>query len=315
MTSYLIRRLLLSVLTAFLVSIIIFSSVRLLPGDIVLQLIEGSGYDPKAEDQLRDQLGLNRPALVQYGVWIGDVVQGDLGESLWTGEKVTSMIQDRVPVTLELAILTISVGAFIGILVGTLAAIFQDRWPDYLLRSASLLFISVPFFWTATLTVALPANWWAWTPPIGYVDFWDDPQQNLSVYWVPVLILGAWLAGSVSRMQRSAMLEVLRLDYVRTARAKGLRPVTVIQRHVLRNAFIPVLTILGIQAVFLLGGSVIAENIYSLPGMGSLMLSSLNVRDYPVVQGIALVFTFILLVMNLFIDLSYAVIDPRIRIQ
>lgn len=315
MGRYIARRLLLSVLTLLLVSIIVFGSVRLMPGDIVTTLLEGTGYDPAREDELRHQLGLDRPAYEQYFVWLGDVVRGDLGVSLWSGESISNLVQDRLIVTVELAIITTLIALLIGLPLGVLSAVRQDTPLDYATRSLAILAVSVPYFWIATLVIALPARWWGWTPPVNYQPFVDDPWTNIKVFLVPSLVLGVNLAGTIMRMGRSSMLEVLRLDYMRTARAKGLRERVVLTRHGLRNALIPVVTIIGLQLAFLLGGSVIIETIFALPGMGRLMVDSLSVRDYNVVQAVTLVFAAILVLVNLLIDLLYGVIDPRVKLE
>ncbi len=314
MGPYILRRLSLSLMTLLLVSIVVFSSVRLMPGDIVRTLLQDVGYDPAREAELRHELGLDRPAYEQYFVWLGEIAQGDLGVSLWDGRDVTEMIRARLPVTLELALSSIIVAILIGLPLGVLSAVKQDTPLDYVARSLGVLAISVPNFWIATLVVSLPARWWGWAPPLHYVSFTDDPVANIKVFITPALVLGVNLSGSIMRMGRSSMLEVLRLDYMRTARAKGLDERVVLYRHALRNALIPVMTIIGLQVAFLLGGSVIIESVFSLPGMGRLMIDTLTVRDYDVVQGVTLVFATIMVTVNLVVDLLYMVVDPRTKL-
>ncbi len=312
MTNYLAGRLLSSLLGLFVATFVVFGMLRLIPGDVVQHLLEGR-YDPAAEEQLREQLGLNEPVPQAYVTWLGGLVRGDLGESLSTGDSVRGMIQQRLPVTLELSVLALVCSMLVAFPVGVLAAVKQGSTIDYVLRGISVVFMSVPFFWLAALVISVPARTIEWTPPIGYEHFWDDPRQNLSVLIVPALVLGMNLAGVTMRILRTVMLEVLRLDYVRTARAKGLSERTVVVRHALRNALVPVVTIVGLEFAFLMGGTVIVETVFGLPGMGRLMLDSLTVRDYNVIVGVTVVYAAILVLTNLVVDLSYGVLNPRMR--
>lgn len=312
---YIIRRLLLSLLSVWLVSIVVFAAIRLSPGDIVTQLLEGTGFDPAKEAQLRESLGLNGSLPEQYVRWAGRLVRGDLGHSLFSGEEVGALIRQRLPVTIELAILTLTVSAAVGIPLGIIAAIRQDRAVDYVLRSLGIIVISVPYFWFALMVIVIPGRLWGWTPPVRYTPFFDDPIKNLSVFGIPALILGMRSAGVLMRYTRSGVLEILRLDFVRTARAKGLQERVVILRHVLRNAMIPTLTVIGLEAAFLFSGTVIIEQVFGLPGIGRLIIDSLSTRDYVTIQSAAFLLAVGIVFVNLLVDLSYTLVDPRIRVS
>lgn len=314
MRQYIIRRLILAIPTLFFVSLIIFGLMRLVPGDILMLKMGATVLAEKWEmDALRRELGLDKPLPLQYLEYVGGLVRGDMGESLWSGQPVTQAVMLRLPVTAELAVLGIVFALLIAIPVGVMSAIRQDTWTDYLLRGVAIAGISIPSFWLATLAIVLPAVFFRWSPPILYSPFFKDPLRNLQQFILPSLILGTALSASTARMTRSMMLEVLRQDYIRTAWAKGLGERTVIVRHALKNALIPVVTILGHQIAFLIGGTVILESIFTLPGMGSYLLDAINVRDYPVVQGITVLVSVWVVLLNLVIDVSYAALDPRIR--
>jgi peptide/nickel transport system permease protein len=313
MYRYLIRRLLLLIPTLFLVTLLVFSIVRLLPGSIVVLMMSEQGY---ASDRakLEQMLGLDRPYYEQYCRYIAKVFGGDLGVSFWTQEPVLDEILRRLPVSLELALLSMFFGLLIALPAGVLAAIRQDTWVDYLFRTIAIGGLSVPGFWMATIIIVLASIYWKWVPPMRFTPFLRDPLLNLSQFILPALILGFALSASVMRMTRSMVLEVLREDFVRTAWAKGLRESTVILRHVLKNAMIPVVTIIGLQLSTLIGGTVIMESIFVLPGMGRFLLDAITWRDYPVIQGINLFLAAGVLVLNLLIDLTYGFLDPRIRL-
>jgi peptide/nickel transport system permease protein len=297
-----------------LVSIFVFGMVRILPGDVVLaQLFEAPQFKPEDEARLREELGLDKPAVVQYFEWLGGVVRGDLGNSLWTGRDIWDEIWARVPVTVELALVTFVISQIIALTVGVISAIRQDSFIDYVLRLLSIGGLSIPFFWIATLVIVLGARYFDYLPPLVYYSFADDPVKNLQQFIVPALILAFGGSATTMRMMRSSMLEVLRQDYIRTAWSKGLRERQVIYRHTLRNAFLPVVTLQGAQISFLLTGSLIAEIIFNLPGMGRLAYDGVINRDYTMVQGIVLVFGTLFVVINLIVDLIYAWLDPRIR--
>ena len=313
MQRYIMRRLLLTIPAILGVSIIISGMLRLLPGDAVdLMLQDYSGYAKDAED-LREKLGMNRPFYVQYISWFGGIFRGDLGNSLKDQTPVTEELAKRLPVTFELGLLGLIFGLIFSIPLGVFSAVKQDTVPDYLARSLAIAMLAIPGFWLATLAITLPAIWFKWTPPLRYSRLTDDVGKNLAQMIIPALILGIGLSGSMMRLTRAQMLEVLRQEYVRTARAKGLNEWGVVFRHALRNAVIPVVTLLGLQMGVLIGGAVVLENVFNLPGMGRYLLQSLNDRDYPVVQAVVLLFAMLIIFTNLFVDLLYAWLDPRIR--
>jgi len=303
--------------TLLLVTIIVFLSIRLMPGTVIDQLQDQlAGVGEIDRDELMHVLGLDMPIHIQYGRWIGNLVlHGDLGTSLRTQRAVAEGIAPRVPVSLELGLIGIIVGLLIAIPVGVYSAIRQDTPGDYMGRSIAIGFISIPNFWIGTMVVVFPAIWWQWTPPIQYVPFAQNPIENLGQFMIPGVVLGLVLSGTTMRMARTMMLEVLRQDYVRTAWAKGLTERTVVMRHALRNALIPVLTTMGLNVPIMIGGTVIIEQIFCLPGMGRYFLDALSKRDYTTVCGLNLVIACFILVANLLIDLSYAYLDPRIRYE
>ncbi|MGK2964005.1 MAG: ABC transporter permease [Tepidiformaceae bacterium] len=315
MWAYIARRLLLSGVSVFLVILIVFFSVRLMPGDIVDQFFQDAGASQEDREALRDELGLNDPVYVQFGRYVSEVVRGDFGNSLWTGENISTMVQKRMPITIELGVLSLLYGTIIGIPLGVFSAVKQSSFLDYLLRSIAILGISIPYFWIAILTIALPAYYWHWAPPVGHVPFFSDPIENLKHYTLPAIVLSIFLAGTTMRMLRATLLEVLRLDFMRTAAAKGLARPVQLRRHALRNALIPVVTLIGLRFIFLLSGSAVIETVYGLPGMGQLMLDSISRRDYQVVQAVTLLLSFVIIGVNLLVDLSYGLIDPRIRVS
>ncbi|MGD9932098.1 MAG: ABC transporter permease [Dehalococcoidia bacterium] len=313
MIGYIARRLALSTVTIFLVMVIVFVAVRLMPGDIVDQFLQDTGAEAGQAEALRDELGLTDPVPVQFFHYVVGAVQLDFGESLWTGEEIRGLLIDRMEITFELAALTLILGVLIGLPLGVFSAVKQSTPLDYFLRSIAILGISVPFFWIAIVTIAVPAYYFQWAPPIGHVSFTSDPIENLKHYLLPAFVLSIGLAGGTMRMLRATMLEVLRLDFMRTASAKGLSRNVQLRRHALRNALIPVVTLIGLRFVFLLSGSAIIEQVYGLPGLGQLLLSAISHRDYQVVQAVTLLVAFIIVLTNLLVDLSYTIIDPRTR--
>ena len=319
MRTYIIRRLLLIIPTALIVTIIVFFTFRLIPGDIVdlmaaLQISQGSGSGEQRE-ALRRELGLDLPIHIQYGRWLSGVLRGDLGKSLWTKLPVAENIINRLPVSLEVGILGLIISLAIALPVGVLSGMRPETNMDYLLRSIAILFICIPNFWLATIILIYPSVWWAWSPRMTYISFMEDPLANLGMFIIPAAILGMWLSGVTMRLIRTMMLEVLREDYVRTAWAKGLKEKVIVLRHVLKNALIPMVTMLGLQLPVMIGGAVIVEYIFSLPGLGSLTVDAINRRDYPIVSGINLFVAGFVLVINILVDISYAWLDPRIRYE
>lgn len=312
MTIYLVRRVLLAIPVVFLVTLLTFSLVRLLPGDITLSMLQGS-RDQAATAQLREALGLDQPAHIQYVRWISGVLRADLGTSLRDGRPVINDIQRAFPVTLELTILASLLSALVGIPLGVVSAIYHDRFPDYAGRITSIIWLSVPGFWLGTLILVAGARWFRWAPPLRYTSFIDDPFLNLQQFFLPALCVAAYSAAAMTRLTRSSLLEVLQHDYIRTAKAKGLGSNAVIWVHAMRNALIPVITVMGIQVAFLLGGAVVIESVFSLPGLGRLTINAIQARDYPLVQAIVLIVALMVVGVNLLVDLVYGWIDPRIR--
>ena len=315
MRAYIIRRLLLIIPTLFILSILVFLSVRFIPGDVIdAMLAQMEMYVGIDREALERRLGLDVPVYVQYGRWIGNIFRhGSLGESLMGRGAVEEKIIDRLPVTIELGVMAIVIGLLIALPVGIYSAIRQDTAADYVGRSAAIIGLATPNFWLGTMVMIFPAIWWGWAPPLEWVPFTKDPLGNLGVFIIPSLILGTASAAATMRMTRTMMLEVLRQDYIRTAWSKGLKERVVIMRHAVKNALIPVVTLIGLQLPLLVGGSVIMENIFALPGLGRLMLDALNNRDYPVVSGVNLVFATAVVGINLIIDLIYPYLDPRVR--
>jgi len=291
---------------------LVFGLVRFVPGDAVLASL-GNQADRQTVSQLRHQLGLDRPALVQYGDWTSHALRGDFGRSLITKNAVSGEITRRLPITLELTVFALFFSIGLGLPLGILSAVFQDTPTDYILRAVNIVGLSVPSFWLGTLLILAPSIWFGWVPPFRYVGITANPWANFQQFILPGIALGYASSASIGRMTRSNMLEVLRQDYVRTARAKGLREQAIVLRHVLKSAFIPVLTIIGLQVSYLLAGSVILEQIYSLPGLGRLIVDAIFTRDYPVVQAIVVLMACVYVLVNLAIDVLYAWVDPRIR--
>lgn len=313
MKQYVLRRVALTVPTLALVSVIVFSMMRLMPGDVVLRMVEGQAYAPTL-DALRGELGLDRPAYVQYLDWIGGIVlRADFGQSYWTRQPILEEFAHRFPVTLELAALTILISVVIGILVGIVSAVRQDSLSDYLGRVLAIFALSVPYFGLAVLVVVLPSIYFRWTPVWTYVPFTTDPLENLKIMIIPALVFGVTRAGPIMRIMRSALLDVLRQEYIRTAWSKGLSERVVVLRHALKNALIPVISLIGLQTPLYLGGSVIIESIFRLPGVGLFFFEALTRLDYPVVQSVNLIIASLVVALNLLIDLTYAFLDPRIR--
>jgi peptide/nickel transport system permease protein len=312
MSDYIVRRLLLAVPTLALVMLMVFSVIRLIPGDVVELMVSEQAYAADKE-ALREELGLNDPVYEQFGRWVWALAHGDLGQSLWTKQAVTEELRNRFPVTAELGLYAILVGLIIALPIGVLSAVRQDTLADYVARSFAIAGISVPYFWTATLVIVFMPLWFNWSPPLRYVGWRDGPVDHLYVFLVPALLLGVYLSGSVMRMTRTMMLEVLRQDYVRTAWAKGLSERVVVVRHALKNALIPVVTIVGLQLAAAVSGTVIIESIFNLPGVGRYFYEAIIYRDYPSIQGTALVIAVAVILINILVDVTYAYLDPRIR--
>ena len=316
MHKYVIRRLLLAFPVLALSSLIVFGLMRVMPGDALILLMGESGNVGEKElAKLRKDLGLDRPYHEQYLLWVWQMVTLNPGDSIFTNEPIPVALKKAIPVTLELATLAMILGLTIAIPIGVLSATRQDKPADYVGRVAAVSGLSMPDFWLGTLIITFAAIWFHWIPPIGYVSIWDAPMKNLQQFLLPAAVLGFRLSAATMRMTRSTVLEVLREDYVRTAWAKGLEGRIVVYKHALKNALIPVVTIVGGQLGVLLAGTVVVETIFALPGMGRLTVEAIFFRDYPVVQTNVMLVAATLVTLNLIVDLTYAWLDPRIRYQ
>ena len=316
MRAYVIRRLLLLIPTLWIVSVIVFLLVRFLPGD-VLDLIESQFEAMNMQidrEAFMRMLGLDVPVHVQYGRWMeGILLRGTLGKSLFGDYAVEERILATLPVTLQLGVISLVIAQVIALPVGIYSAMRQDTAADYAGRTIAVIGLATPNFWLGIMVMIFPAIWWGWSPPMEWVPFAKDPAGNIAMFIIPSLILGTALSATTMRMTRTMMLEVLRQDYIRTAWSKGLRERAVVVQHALKNAFIPIVTLIGAQLPILVGGSVIMENIFNLPGLGRLTVTALTSRDYPLVSGVNLFFAAAVMLNNLVIDLVYAFLDPRVR--
>jgi peptide/nickel transport system permease protein len=316
--AYAIRRLLALVPTLLFASLIVFLTVRLIPGDVIDLMLSQNDIsaDKQSRPRLEAALGLDTPMPLQYVRWVGEIVlHGNLGHSLWQNTPVTSLLAERMPVTFELGLLALLIAIVVALPIGIIAAIRQDTIGDYIGRSFSILMLAVPGFWLGTLVIVFPSIWWGWSPEIQYIPLWSNPLGNLGQMIVPAAILGCALSAITMRLTRTMMLEVLRQDYIRTAWAKGLDERRVVIRHALRNALIPVVTLIGLQAPVLIGGAVIMEQIFVIPGMGLLLLDAVSQRDYPIITGVFLVVGVAVQLINLAVDLSYGFLDPKVRFR
>jgi peptide/nickel transport system permease protein len=316
MRGYFLRRLVALIPTLFFASVIVFATVRLIPGDIIDLMLSQNDISANKQSraQLEAALGLDTPIYIQYFRWIGALLfEGSLGRSLWQNTPVMEDILHRLPVTFELGLYALIVSLIVGIPIGVYSAIRQDTTGDYIARSFAILALALPGFWVATLVMVLPSIWWGWSPAVKYVSFAQDPLGHIGQLIIPSLILGKAFAAVIMRLSRATMLEVLRQDYIRTAQAKGLPLRTVVTRHALRNALIPVVTLVGLQAPLLFGGAVIMEQIFVIPGMGLLLLEAVSTRDYPIITGVFLIVGVAVVFINLLVDLSYGLLDPKVR--
>jgi peptide/nickel transport system permease protein len=320
MGKYAIRRALLFIPTLLVATILVFTLFWVVPGDPALTILAGGEGDsgavsPEQLQQLRQTLGLDRPIYVQYASWLTNALRGDLGTSLWYKTPVWNQLKDRFLVTMELAVMAIVLAICAAVPLGVISAVKQDTGLDYLSRIFSSIGIALPTFWFGILIVYAFATFFEWLPPLGYATLWDDPLLNLQQLILPALTLAFNDLAFTARVTRSSMLEVMREDYLRTARAKGLVELRVIGRHALKNALLPVLTVSGYQFARLLGGVIIVESIFVVPGMGTLLIDSIIHRDFIVLQAIVLLIAAVVLILNLMVDLSYGVLDPRVRYQ
>lgn len=315
MSGYIVRRALNSLPVLFAVSIMVFALTHVMAGDPVEAIAGGDDavLSPEAIAQLREELGLNAPLPVQYLRWLGDAIRGDLGNSITTRRPVTETIAARLPTTLQLALTAWAIGVSISIPLGILAAVKRNSWVDHMATVIALGGVAMPSFWMGLMFILVFGVWFQWLPPSGFVSVFDSPLEAAKYLIMPAVTLGLHQTGSLTRQMRSSMVEVLTQDYVRTARAKGLKERSVLISHALRNATLPVLTILGLQAGALVGGTVVIEQVFAIPGMGRLALSAVMSQDIPVLQGVVLVAAVAVLAANLLTDLLYGVLDPRIR--
>ena len=313
MAGYILRRIAFAIPTLIVVSIGIFLMVRLLPGDIIDILFGGDLSAPEeVKEQAREQLGLNGSYAEQYWRWISGVVQGDFGFSLRNSEPVSNIIGDALVITLELVVLGLLIATLVGVPLGVISAVRRDSAADYTSRIGGLIGLSIPSFWLATLLLLFTSRVFGWVPPLVYISPWDDPIGNLSQFILPAISISVFTMAIVMRMVRNTMLEVLGQDYVRTARAKGVSRRKVVSKHALRNALIPVITIVGFEIGVLIGGAAIVEIIFGLPGVGYVLLQAIFGRDYPVIQAMTLMIAFTFIFANLLVDILYGILDPRI---
>ena len=325
MRNYIIRRLLILIPTIILLTLLIFILVSLVPGDIVDAMQARSSEMTMDRAAIEKALGLDAPLLVQYGRWmgvipqmdgkVGGLFQGNLGTSWWRKQPVLKLVALSWPVTLELGLMALIIANLISLPIGIYSAVRQDKLGDYVGRSYAILCISAPAFWVGTMIIVYPSIWWGYMPPIMLTRFTEDPMGNLRMFVVPAVVLGISMQGANMRLTRTMMLEVLRQDYVRTAWSKGLKENVVVFRHALKNAFIPIVSSIGLQVPVLIGGTVIIENIFGLPGMGRLTFNAILQRDQPLIFGTVTFFAVALVLINLAVDLTYGFLDPRIRYQ
>ena len=313
MTEFLVRRAFISAVTLVLISLIVFTGVRMIPGDPA-RVMAGTDADAAGLEEVREKYGLHDPIPVQYVRWIGLALRGDLGESIRTRQSVAWTVAIKLPITVELACLALLIALALAIPAGVIAAVRRNTAWDVLASAASLCGVSIPNFWLGIMLILLVSVRLGWLPASGFVPLFEDPVANVRRMLMPALVLGTALAAVLMRQTRNAMIEVLSADYIRTARSKGLAGFAVVVRHALRNALIPVVTILGLQMGALMGGAVVTESIFVLPGFGRLIVEAVFTRDYPVVQGVVLITASSYVLINLLVDISYTVLNPRIRI-
>lgn len=315
MQTFLIRRFLLIVPTLLGATLLVFLIMRIVPGDIAYLLVQGGGegkVDPAALANMRHELGIDRPVAVQYLAWVGNILKGDLGNSMRTGHPIMEEITRRLPLTAQIALMSVFFGFIGGLPLGIISALKQNSGADYISRLLSIFFLAFPSFWLGLIVLLVGMKFFDWSPPLGYNVLWEKPVTNLQQLIFPSAIIGSHLMAIVARMTRSSMLEVLREDYVRTARAKGLAEATVITRHAMRNAMIPVITIVSLQVGGLMGGAVVMETVFSVPGIGAYLIEAIQFRDYTVTQALVLLFALIFIAIDLLVDVSYGWFDPRI---
>ena len=313
MRRYIVGRLLLMIPTLIGVAILTFVIMRAVPGDIVALRYAGSSVPQDVIDQERHILGLDKPMWAQFTDWMGEISRFDLGTSLWTGHSVIDEVQVRVPLSIELAVLATLFAVVLAIPLGVVAAVKQDTWIDYAIRVFSIGGLAMPSFWIGIMMVLVTLTLWGWAPPVVFTPLFEDPIANLAGLILPAIAVGYRYSAVSMRMTRSTVLEVLREDYVRTARAKGLRETIVVVRHALRNALLPVVTVVSLEFAFLIGGLVVTEQVFNLNGIGKLLVDAVAHRDYPLIQALVLLLAAVFVIVNFVVDMIYVVLDPRIR--
>ncbi len=317
MGKYIIKRVLLLIPTLLVVTIVTFALMRLMPGsavDLILNKYQAMGFTVDRQDVVV-QLGMDKPAVQQYFIWLGDLLRGDMGDSLFQNQSVASLIAEKLPITLELAVFTMIIINVISIPAGVITAARQDSVGDYIIRVISIILMAMPLFWIGTLVLIYPAKWWGYAPTITYVSIFKNFTENMKMFLVPSVLGALVQVGMQMRMVRTSVLDVMRQDYVRTAWSKGITEHDVLYGHALRNSMIPVITIIGGSVAGLVGGSVILENLFNIPGLGSCMVTALNNYDYPLVQGCVVVLAAIVMVVNLIVDVAYKWCDPRVTLD
>ncbi|MCM3388457.1 ABC transporter permease [Ureibacillus chungkukjangi] len=313
MIEYIVRRLIFGIFVLFIMTTFIFIIMRAVPGDVVTLQLANSGASAEQMEALKAEMGLDKSVLGQLVDWGTNAIQGDLGKSLWSGHQVSQIILERLPVTIQLAIMSIILAIIIGIPIGVISAVKQNTFIDHFLKVISIGGLSIPNFWLGLILLTVLSLALNWIPPLGYQSFAENPIVNLQQMFLPAICLAITLSASIVRMTRSAVLEVLHSEFIRTVRAKGAKEGIVIFKHALRNSLVSVITLIGLQVGYLLGGTVVLESIFALPGLGSLIFESVLVRDYPIVQSTVLVFGAMFLLVNLIVDVMYGWVDPRIR--
>ncbi|MFI5339128.1 MAG: ABC transporter permease [Candidatus Methylomirabilales bacterium] len=314
MRTYILTRLMIAILTLLGMSIVIFVLMRIAPGDVVDIIFASAGYvDPAAKAEIRQEMGLDQPITTQYVRWLGEILRGDLGKSYRYDIPAWQVVRPRIPVTVELAILAMLVASLIGVPTGVISAVRQDRWIDYVMRVFSLAGLSMPSFWLGMVIILLLVWSLGWIPAMTYVSPFQDLKAHLLQFLFPALAVGYRSSALIMRITRSSLLEVMREDYIRTAYAKGQRERVVIWRHALKNAFLPVITVLGIEFAFLFGGLVVTETVFNLPGVARFLVEAILWRDYPVVQNLVMFIAVVVILANLAVDVLYGWLDPRVR--
>ena len=317
MGKYIIKRVLLLIPALLVVTIVTFGLMRMMPGsavDLIVNKYQTLGYSVDRQ-MVIEQLGMDKPAVQQYFVWLGDLLRGDMGDSLFQNQSVGTLIATKLPITLELGILTLILANVISIPLGVFTAARQDSFGDYAARVIAIILMAMPLFWIGTLVLIYPAKWWGYAPTISYVSILDGFAENMKMFLVPAILNALAQVGMQMRMVRTSLLDVMRQDYVRTAWSKGIGESTVLFQHAFRNTLIPVITLIGGSVSGLMGGSVILENLFNIPGLGSCMVTALNNYDYPLVQGCVLVISVVVMLVNLLVDIAYKWCDPRVSLE